>query len=177
MLGFGKKDQPGKKPPQEAVAPESATPEAPRGPLRPGPHGATARTASEEEAIRRAYSRAARGSRRSFQEITPRPVTAAEAVCSLAEEPDENGAQGKKALAKSRACFVATAAYGDPDCVEVAALRRFRDRYLLTNPVGTAFVRAYYRLSPPIAGAIARRPALRSVVRRALDTFRRNAAL
>jgi hypothetical protein len=47
----------------------------------------------------------------------------------------------------------------------------------LTNPVGTAFVRAYYRISPPIARAIARRPALRRVVRRTLDTLVRNAAL
>ncbi|MCZ6787507.1 MAG: hypothetical protein O7E54_10150 [Planctomycetota bacterium] len=145
------------------------------GPRRPGPHGAFARTSAEEEAIRQAYARAKKGGRRGFQEISPKPVTAAEAVSSLTEEGYRR--QGRKKLWKSSACFVATAAYGRTDCVEVERLRRFRDRHLLTNPVGTAFVRAYYRISPPIARAIARRPALRRVVRRTLDTLFRNAAL
>jgi hypothetical protein len=30
-------------------------------------------------------------------------------------------------------------------------LRKFRDRYLLTNAPGKAFVRFYYKHSPPIA--------------------------
>jgi hypothetical protein len=147
----------------------------PDGPRRPGPHGAFARTSAEEEAIRQAYARAKKGGRRGFQEISPKPVTAAEAVSSLTEEGYR--LHGKKKLLKSSACFVATAAYGRTDCAEVEALRRFRDRHLLTNPVGTAFVRAYYRLSPPLARVIARRPALRRIVRRTLDAVFRNAAL
>ena len=144
------------------------------GPRRPGPHGAFARTAAEEEAIRQAYARAKKGGRRGFQEISPKPVTAAEAVSSLTEEGYRR--PGKK-LWKSSACFVATAAYGRTDCVEVERLRRFRDRHLLTNPLGTAFVHVYYRISPPIARVIAGRPALRRIVRRTLDTLFRNAAL
>ena len=143
------------------------------GPLRPGPHGAEARTAAEEEQIRAAYQRAARESRRGFQEITPKPVTAAEAVSSLTT--DEHVASGKPI--KSRACFVATAAYGDPDAPEVERLRRFRDEHLLTNPIGTAFVRAYYKMSPPVARLIARHPSLRTAVRKTLNAVFSRAAL
>jgi hypothetical protein len=31
---------------------------------------------------------------------------------------------------------------------EIWALRRFRDRYLMTNPTGRAFVDAYYSVGP-----------------------------
>jgi hypothetical protein len=65
-------------------------------------------------------------------------------------------------------CFIATAAYGAPSAPEVDMLREFRDRYLLTNSVGTAFVRAYYRVSPSVARYIARHAPLRSAVRACL---------
>ncbi len=124
-----------------------------------------------EEAIDKACRRAERSSRRAFQEITPRIVTAAEAATAMDENwSDEEEATGR-ALASSRACFVATAAYGDADAPEVERLRRFRDRRLLTNPFGAAFVRLYYRVSPPFARLIARRPRLRVAVRRCLDLF------
>jgi len=48
-------------------------------------------------------------------------------------------------------CFIATAVYGDPCCVEVRALRAFRDEQLLKNYFGSIFVKIYYKLSPPIA--------------------------
>jgi hypothetical protein len=44
-------------------------------------------------------------------------------------------------------------------------LRQFRDSHLLTNKLGTRFVEAYYRYSPPIADYIAEHNGLRSVVR------------
>ena len=62
-------------------------------------------------------------------------------------------------------CFIATAAYGSYLHPQVQILRDFRDTRLLTNAPGRAFVAMYYRLSPPVAGFIARHAALRLLVR------------
>ncbi len=62
-------------------------------------------------------------------------------------------------------CFIATAAYGSADAHEVRYLRDFRDRYLMTNAIGRAFVALYYQLSPPFADAIRPYPLLRRLVR------------
>jgi parallel beta-helix repeat protein len=62
-------------------------------------------------------------------------------------------------------CFIATAAYGTPMAEEIQTLREFRDEYLLTNPVGQAFVDFYYRVSPPIAQFITEHPSLKPMVR------------
>ncbi len=51
---------------------------------------------------------------------------------------------------------------------DVEVLRRFRDRHLLTNPPGRAFVRFYYRHSPPVARFIAEHEYLRTATRAAL---------
>ena len=149
-------------------AAETPPPPEPRKEIRrPGPHGADARDASDEEAIARAFKRA----EKSFEEVRPTGVRAAEAVTSLDGEGDE-----ERGGVKSRACFIATAAYGSADAPEVELLRRFRDRRLLTNRPGAAFVRLYYRLSPPLARLIARKPRLRTMVRRTLDFLARRAA-
>lgn len=62
-------------------------------------------------------------------------------------------------------CFIATAAYGSYLDSHVDTLRDFRDQYLVTNPVGSALVSAYYKLSPPVAEFIDDHPALKPVVR------------
>ncbi|MFO7773724.1 MAG: CFI-box-CTERM domain-containing protein [Dehalococcoidia bacterium] len=65
-------------------------------------------------------------------------------------------------------CFIATAAYGSPMAEEIQVLREFRDKYLLTNPPGQAFVGFYYRISPPIAEFIIEHPGLKPIVRAGL---------
>jgi len=65
-------------------------------------------------------------------------------------------------------CFVATAAYGSPLANEVGALRRFRDRYLMTNEIGRALVAAYYEVGPSVADAIRDDEDRRAVARTAL---------
>jgi hypothetical protein len=65
-------------------------------------------------------------------------------------------------------CFIATAAYGTETAAELDTLRDFRDQVLLKNAVGSRFVEAYYRLSPPVANFIARSDFLRAIVREML---------
>jgi uncharacterized repeat protein (TIGR01451 family) len=62
-------------------------------------------------------------------------------------------------------CFVATAAYGSALHPHVKALRRFRDRFLLTHAPGRALVAVYYHASPRLAHYIAARPVARGVTR------------
>lgn len=56
-------------------------------------------------------------------------------------------------------CFIASAAYGTPLAKEIDVLRGLRDR-LLDVSFGAALVDAYYRISPPVADAVAGHPAL-----------------
>ena len=67
-------------------------------------------------------------------------------------------------VAIPKLCFVATASYG-ADSGEVGMLCEFRDKVLLTNPLGQAFVKAYYTVSPPLADFIAEHEGLRATVR------------
>jgi hypothetical protein len=62
-------------------------------------------------------------------------------------------------------CFIATAAYRSPLHPAVKLLQDFRDKRLLTNPLGRAFVAAYYSWSPTIASAIGRSAPLRLISR------------
>jgi hypothetical protein len=69
---------------------------------------------------------------------------------------------------KSEGCFIATAAYGFYSAPQVQALRDFRDRYLLTNAPGRAFVAWYYHYGPRGAHFINLHPWLKAPVRLAL---------
>jgi hypothetical protein len=66
---------------------------------------------------------------------------------------------------KKDKCFIATAAYGSNLASEVAVLRNFRDEVLMKSDLGRAFIRAYYRNSPAIAGIVEDSNILRPAVR------------
>lgn len=65
-------------------------------------------------------------------------------------------------------CFIATAAFGSYQEKHVWILRQFRDKYLLTNPAGRAFIKWYYKHSPKYASIIAQNEALRTITRTVL---------
>lgn len=88
--------------------------------------------------------------------VTPASTVAAATASSGSSGPSGGGGGG---------CFIATASYGSILHPAVALLRAFRDRFLLTNGPGRAFVAWYYRWSPPRAAWIARHDAARAVVR------------
>ncbi len=62
-------------------------------------------------------------------------------------------------------CFIATAAFGSPLAAEVDFLRKFRDKYLMVNSPGRAFVSWYYRHSPPVADFLRTHDHVRFAVR------------
>ncbi len=61
-------------------------------------------------------------------------------------------------------CFIATASYGSLLEPHVRILRKFRDRYLLTNGPGKTVMTYYYKYSPPAADFISKHAGLRAVV-------------
>jgi hypothetical protein len=88
----------------------------------------------------------------------PEPVPAPDPGTAPAAPVDEGGGGG------GSGCFIATAVYGTPTAPEVIILKRFRDKYLLTNPLGVQLVSWYYKLSPPAARFIQRHERLRIVL-------------
>lgn len=72
---------------------------------------------------------------------------------------------------KSGSCFVATVAFGDPDCMELNILREFRDKKLARNIVGRLFIRWYYKNGEQLATWIDSRPIIKKSVREILIKF------
>lgn len=68
----------------------------------------------------------------------------------------------------NKGCFIATAAYGFYSAPQVQVLRDFRDRYLMTNSSGRAFIRWYYQYGPIGAAFLNYHPWLKPAVRAAL---------
>jgi hypothetical protein len=65
-------------------------------------------------------------------------------------------------------CFIATAACGADDHPDVACLRTFRDRVLLTTRWGHQWVNRYYRWSPEAASFLTRHPVAGTLTRHLL---------
>jgi len=65
----------------------------------------------------------------------------------------------------SGGCFIATAAFGSVLAPHVTILRKFRDKFMMSNRLGNNFIKMYYTYSPALAGFIAAHDHLRSIVR------------
>lgn len=94
-------------------------------------------------------------------------VDAAVVVATASSVPVTGGTTGTVSSSGGggSGCFIATAAYGSYLEPHVKILRNFRDEVLLHSKLGTAFVKFYYRYSPPIADYISQHWALRLVIR------------
>ncbi|MDF0553965.1 CFI-box-CTERM domain-containing protein [Kamptonema sp. UHCC 0994] len=69
----------------------------------------------------------------------------------------------------SSSCFIATAAYSTSTHPDIETFRNFRDKKLLTNPVGQGLVSLYYNISPSIANYVKRQPVIKSFLRQQLE--------
>jgi hypothetical protein len=65
-------------------------------------------------------------------------------------------------------CFVATAAFGDPNHPDVAFLQRFRDKVLSHHKLGRDFIAIYQRFGPVLARFVMNRRMLRRASRSAI---------
>ncbi|MEI6155268.1 MAG: CFI-box-CTERM domain-containing protein, partial [Deltaproteobacteria bacterium] len=65
-------------------------------------------------------------------------------------------------------CFIATATYGSLMAPEVILFRQFRNVYLEPRPFGKVLVKAYYKISPPVARVISRSKILKWIIRQIL---------
>jgi transcription elongation factor Elf1 len=88
-----------------------------------------------------------------------------ERYCAHCEHDISKHRDKMEAKDRSQHCFIATAAYGTPFAYEIDVLRDWRDNSLNTNSLGRAFVKFYYKVSPPIARFISKRKKLRKLVR------------
>lgn len=69
----------------------------------------------------------------------------------------------------SSSCFIATAAYSTSTHPDIDTFRNFRDKKLLTNPVGQGLVSLYYNISPSIANYVKMQPVIKSFLRQQLE--------
>jgi hypothetical protein len=75
----------------------------------------------------------------------------------------------ERASADVTPCFIATAAYGSQLAEQVRALRRVRDRYLMSHALGRSFVDLYYRHGPRLAALLHASEPLRAFARQLLS--------
>ena len=63
------------------------------------------------------------------------------------------------------ACFIATAAYGDINNIQVTILRQFRDTFLRPSTLGRELISSYYHVSLPLADIISGNSFLQQITR------------
>jgi hypothetical protein len=68
-----------------------------------------------------------------------------------------------------KACYIATAVYGDIDAYEVTMLRTYRDRILMNKPLGRLAVCVYYLVSPSLVKWFESNKSLQSVTTKLLN--------
>lgn len=83
----------------------------------------------------------------------------------IASEPIKNMRIESKTGAT---CFVATAAYGDPEHADVAFLRQYRNKTLRKSALGRAFIATYWRVGPALAKPVKASPRLQRITRSAI---------
>jgi hypothetical protein len=82
--------------------------------------------------------------------------------------PTDSLNEMKEYVESQEGCFIATVCYGSSLAPEVCLLREFRDVVLQPHPAGRAFVKIYYRTSPPFAAFLKEHDQLRAIIRRML---------
>lgn len=81
------------------------------------------------------------------------------------QDPETGGRPSDDRVESGGGCFIATAAFGAHPNSYVEILRIFRDRFLLSNYPGRAFVSLYYKVSPFVAEFISHHESLKTIVR------------
>ena len=79
----------------------------------------------------------------------------------------ERQVRENKAGDEDESCLIKNA-YGSPMNTHVKVLREFRNRFLLTTPIGSTFVDFYSTYSPYAADFLAKHPYVRAMVRLSL---------
>ncbi len=79
--------------------------------------------------------------------------------------PDGGGSSVSSGSGSVGGCFIATAAFGSYLDPHVMVLRKFRDNHLMTNGIGRAFVKFYYKTSPPVANYIKEHESMKTATR------------
>ena len=74
-------------------------------------------------------------------------------------------AEERHKQASKEPCFIATAACGSEDALDVVRLREFRDIFLRRSSIGRFLIYLYGCISPPLARSIAHSACARAIVR------------
>lgn len=70
-----------------------------------------------------------------------------------------------------KACYIATAVYGDVDAWQVVKLREYRDTKLCKNVWGRIFISIYYLVSPKLVVIFKNIKPINTIARKVLDKF------